>query len=363
MLIFNPAGNILTTLKWIKGIIEKIVDRLQKIFKHVKDVFDRLRSFLFAMRWVPVIGLVVSAIAIFNKPLEFIMMLFGALLVTMVWVVYKFSSLPVIIWVPFMIWFSLTVLTPLIAYTIVILFVTMIICILLLIITLINVMTGGMLTQLVLCQNSPQNWYLIPSYQYGNKYERSLFCKSPCMSGYKPDESGELCETLPRGQPSFCPQSEIMRIYTKKNGVLERHVYEDFNPAKFLSFNFATPESKESMYKEYYLRRDRYFKTCNDTLGGFDDLSKTLCSNIDVLAKNGYNKIQIAKLKQVCAQGYCDSKNRFLFCGEFGTSKEKKDKTSELVKTSVSLILVVILFIFLLMFTYHMFNSIQEKHA
>jgi len=357
-IIQNIAGNILTMMKWIKGVIDRVMDRLQKIFKHIKDVFDRLRAFLFAIRWIPVIGLVVSAITIFNKPLEFITMLIGALVISILWVTYKLSAMPVIIWIPFIIWWLIVNFIPLLVYTIVIFAIILVICVFLLFITLINVMTGGKLNNIVLCQNSPQNWFLVPSFQYGNKYERSLFCKSPCMGGYKPDEVGEFCEKLPRGQPSFCPQSEIMRIFAKKNGVLERHVYEDFNPVKFFSFNFATPEGKELMYKDYYLRRDKYFKTCNDTLGGFDDLAKTLCSNIDVLAKNGYSKLQIARLKQVCAQSYCDSKSRFMFCGDFGENKEDNSKSSELIKTAVILVFVVILFVFLLIFTYNMFISI-----
>jgi hypothetical protein len=357
-IIQNIVGNILTMMKWIRGIIDKVIERLRKIFKHLKDVFDRLRKFMFAMRWVPVIGLVVSAIAIMNKPLEFIMMLIGALIIGLIWVSYKLSSLPVIIWIPFIIWWLLIKFIPLLIYTIVIIAIVILICIILLIITLINVMTGGKLNNIVLCQNSPQNWFLVPSFQYGNKFERSLFCKSPCMGGYKPDETGEFCEKLPRGQPSFCAQSEIMRLFTKKNGTFERHVYEDFNPAKFFMFNFSTPEQKEIMYKEYYLRRDRYFKTCNATLGGFDELAKTMCSNIDVLAKKGYSKLQIKKLKQVCAQSYCDSKSRFMFCNEFGGSKDATDSGSVLIKTSVMLVTVVILFVFLLVFTYNIFISI-----
>jgi hypothetical protein len=357
-LIQNIAGNILTMMKWVKSVIDRVVDRLQKIFKHIKDVFDRLRAFLFSLRWIPVIGLVVSAIAIFNKPLEFIMMLIGALFISIIWVTYKLSAMPGIIWIPFIIWWLIVKFIPLLVYTIVIFVIISVIYIVLGIISIINHLTGGKLNNLLLCQNSPQSWFLVPSFQYGNRYERSLFCKSPCMEGYKPDELGEFCERIPRGQPSFCPQSEIMRIFTKKSGLLERHVYEDFNPAKFFWFNFATPEGKELMYKNYYLTRDKYFKTCNDTLGGFDDLAKTLCSNIDVLAKNGYNKLQIAKMKQVCTQTFCDSKSRFMFCGEFGVSKEDKSNSSELIKTTVLLVFVVILFVFLLLFTYNMFISI-----
>lgn len=345
-------------MKYIRDILEKLMDRLQRIFKHVKNVFDRLRAFLFALRWVPVIGLVVSAIVIMNKPLEFIMMLIGALAISLIWVAYKISALPVIIWLPFIVWWLALKFIPLVIYTIVIIAIVLLICIILLIITLINVLTGGRLNNIVLCQNSPQNWFLVPGFQYGNKFERSLFCKSPCMGGYKPDELGEFCEKLPRGQPSFCAQSEIMRLFTKKNGTFERHVYEDFNPAKFFMFNLSTPEQKANMYKDYYLRRDRYFKTCNATLGGFDELAKTMCSNIDVLAKNGYSKSQIRKLKEVCAQGYCDSKSRFMFCNEFGGSKDATDNDSVLIKTSVMLVTVVILFVFLLVFTYNMLISI-----
>jgi hypothetical protein len=361
VLVAQPAGIMVTLMKWVKGVVDRITTRLQSIFKHIKDVFDRLKAFMFAMRWVPVIGLVVTAIAIFNKPLGFIMMLFVALLITILWVLYWFTSLPGIIWSPFIIWWLATKFIPLLIYTIVIFAIILVICILLLIITLINMMTGGKLNNIVLCQNSPQNWFLVPSYQYGNKYERSLFCKSPCMGGYKPDETGDICDKLPRGQPSFCPQSEIMRIFTRKNGTLERHVYEDFNPVKFPMFNFGSPESKELTYKEYYMRRDRFFKTCNDTLGGFDDVARTLCANIDVLAKNGYSKTQITKMKEVCAQGFCDSKSRFMFCNNFGKTNDEKSKGSELIKYIVLLIIVVILFVFLMMFTYYLLLSIQEN--
>jgi hypothetical protein len=145
--------------------------------------------------------------------------------------------------------------------------------------------------------------------------------------------------------------------------MLERHVYEDFNPAKFFWFNFASPQSKEVIYKDYYMRRDQFFKTCNDTLGGFDELAKTLCSNIDVLAKSGYSSVQIQRLKEVCAQGFCDAQNHFLFCGDFKTSSSKEEEGSVLMKAVVLLLVTLVVFVFLMFFTYNMIASIQEKNA
>jgi hypothetical protein len=358
MVMVDPPNTIAIIISYITRTLHVIIDRIQKVWKQIKDTLYRIKTFLYSLRYVPVIGLVVSAIAILKNPLEFIMMLGVAILITIIWVIYWFTALPGVRWIPFIIWFFAVKMVPIIIYSIIMFLIIALISIVLIIIALINSATGGKLNNIVLCQNSPMSWYLTPNYHLGNKFERSLFCKSPCAGGYKPDiATGEFCERLPRGQPSYCPQAEIMRIFTRKKGFLEQHIYENFNPTKHFFFNFMTPEQKELRYKEYYLKRDKFFKSCKDTLGKYDFLSINLCANIDALSKMGLSQRELSKLKEVCQQGFCDSKNHFMFCKDFGMNKENTQNLSQLIKDIVKFIIILLIFMFLLFFTYMVIKS------
>lgn len=309
------------------------------------------------------IGKIVKIIVfIVTNPFRFIVMVIGGIVMAIMYVIYKILSVPPIYWLPFIVWFAVMKVTVLILYTIVIGAVVLVICLVLLMIALLNALTKGKLNKLVLCQNSPTSWYQTPNYHLGNKCERSLFCKSPCASGYMPDElTGEFCNRIPTGQPSYCPQAEVMRILSGFSRRDSQHIYANYNPAKSFWFNFMTPEEKEREYKYYFLKRRGFLSKCSDSLSNYNPMILNICAYTDMLRKHKYNGLSpsdIKRLEEACSQGFCNSKNRHFFCGKFEESQVTQTGNGLIIRYIVSLLITAILFIFMLLFTYQVVQSV-----
>lgn len=312
-----------------------------------------------------VIDFIKTIVGIFTRPLEFIMMIIGGVIISILFVLYKILTFQPIIWLPFIVWFLVMKVVVLIIYTIVICCIILILAFVLFIIAVINAMTKGKLSKLVLCQNSPSSWYQTPNFHLGNKFERSLFCKTTCGTGYTPDElTGQYCTALPSGQPSFCPQAEVMRIFTSFNRNDSTHVYPNFNPFMNPMFNLLTPQEKEAEYKRHFMQKKRFLDTCKNTLGNYEPMILDVCSYLDMLKASKHNRLSagdIQKLEQVCQQGFCNSKSRFFFCGKFDESKNvaaQGRSKAELVKNIVMLMILALVFMFILVFTYQFVGAV-----
>jgi hypothetical protein len=358
----SPLAAISNMKNGIVVQINKIKDRISSKMKEVKSNMFKAKNLKTALKFSPVFGLATAAIAILRKPLEFILMLIGGIIISIIFALYKITVYPPLNWIIFLIWFFITKVVFLIVYTIIIGVVIVFICFFLMIIALINHFGGGLLNNLVLCQNSPDAWYKIPNYHMGNKFERSLFCKSTCATGHAPDElTGEFCDRIGRGQPSYCPQAEIMRIISNHSRSDLRYKYGDYDPTTNIWFNVMTPADKETAYKQYFMKRQKFFTKCNDSMGTYNNMTLNLCSSLDMMKKQKLNNLSdkdMAKLEKVCHQGYCNSKNRYAFCGKFGKMDEDSKSLSELIKQIAFLIILALIFMFILYFTYQFASSI-----
>jgi hypothetical protein len=360
--IVNPTPAIVTFANGIKAEVHAIKDRIMGKMKEIKSTMFKAKNIKTALKFSPIFGLATAAISILKKPLEFLIMLVGGIIIGIIFVMYKITIYPPLNWIIFIIWFWFTKVVFLILYTIVIGVIIVFICVFLLVIALLNWATKGKLSKLVLCQNSPTSWFQIPNFHLGNKFERSLFCKSTCASGHAPDElTGEFCDRVGRGQPSYCPQAEIMRIVSNHSRNDMRYVYGEYDPTTNIWFNVMSPPDKETAYKQYFFKRQNFFNKCNSSLGNYNKLTLDLCSSLDMMKKTNFNGLSskdIARLEKVCHQGFCDSKNRFAFCGKFGKSEEVEKSTGELIRQIVIFLLLCIIFVFLLYFTYQFVLSI-----
>ncbi len=360
--IFNVLPAIATQLNGAKADIHTLKDRIVGKLKEVKDRAQVGKIFSFFKLFSALFTLAGMIISIFKNPLEFLVMIVGGILAGTLYVMYKITVYPPLNWIIFIIWFIVTKVIFLIVYTIAIGLVVVFICIILLAITFLNWITKGKLNNLLLCQNSPLAWYQIPNFHLGNKFERSLFCKSPCAAGHAPDElTGEFCDRMPRGQPSYCPQAEIMRIISNHSRSDLRYAYGEFDPTTNLWFPFMTPADKETAYKHYYLKRQTFFNKCNDAMGPYSKMTLDFCSSLDMLKKMKYKNLSakdIARLEKVCQQGFCNSKNRYSFCGKFGTNDVEEKSVAELIKQIVYFIILCVVFMTMFYFTYQLVLSL-----
>lgn len=352
-----PISTPLSDLqKAVMNIRKAIMNVLERVFQSVKFATKKIQwstQFTFdKLKWIPIGALIAIITTLFKHPLEFITRVLCAIIVSIIFVLYIITTIPPFSWLAFAVWFIIKYVLILIGFTVVSVVVFCIVAFLFLILAVVNAMSGNKLNNLTLCQTSPIAWFTVPNYQDGNRYERGFFCSTPCAAGYSPDElSGSFCNRMPLAQPSFCPQAEIMRLLLKKTGINERHVYANFIPTP--SHFSKPPREKEEDYIKHFDGMQKFFNKCTQKMGGFNNIALDICGSLDAIEKLNINLLDektINKLKEVCKQGFCNSRSRHIFCSSFADSLPEKE--GEIVKTLIFLIAAFILFVFLLVMTY-----------
>ncbi len=358
-----PVQTFVTDLQnAVKNIRDGILQALQTSFRAAKFATNKTQwwtEFAFnKLKWIPIATLITIVTTLLKHPLEFITRVLCAIIVSIIFVLYVITTIPPFSWLAFVVWFIIRYVLVLLGFTIVSMAVFCIVALLFLFLAVINAMSGNKLNRLTLCQTSPMAWFTIPNFQDGNKYERGFFCSTPCAAGYSPDEiTGSFCNRVPLAQPSFCPQAEIMRLLLKKTRIGERHVYANFIPTP--SHFTKTPREKEEDYIKHFDGMQKFFNKCTQRMGAFNNIALDICGSLDAIKELKINLLEestIKKLKQVCKQGFCNSRSRHVFCSSFADTPPEKER-SEVMKTLIYLITAFILFVFLLLMTYKLVSA------
>ncbi len=339
--------------KWLYNIKK---DTFKVIFKNLEFAFDKVK-------WAVLAVLITILAVLFKHPLECSTQVFCAILVSIIFVLYIITTVPGIDWIAFGVWFFFRYMVGLIVYTIISGIIFVIISLVFMILALLNFATGGALNKMVLCQTSPLAWYKIPNYHQKNFYERSLFCKKPCASGYAPDRlTGDVCERLPLAQPNFCPQASIMRIFNKDAGMLENGTYGDF---KLTPMHITkSPEVKENSYVKFFVERQKYFDTCGSVMKNYNGFASNICANLDAIKAssiNGLDAKTINKLQKVCKQGLCNSQSRYMFCSTLDGDASTVKSGDGLLKSISMLVIYIVLFVMLILMTYKLVSTMKFK--
>jgi hypothetical protein len=353
-----PVQAALTDLNLVFGkIADKIADAAKMSLDTTKFATDKLAwvtDYIFEkLKWIPAATILSIIITLFRHPLEFITRILCAIIISIFFVFYIILTIPPFSWLAFIVWFIVRHVLILIGFTVVSLAIFCIIALIFILLAIVNGISGGSLTQLALCQTSPFAWYTVPNYQDGNKYDRGFFCNRPCAAGYSPDElTGSICNRTPLAQPSFCPQAEVMRILLKKNWSGERHIYANYvmTPSYFLKL----PKEKEEDYIKHFDQMQLFFNKCNRRLGTFNNIALDICSSLDAIKELKMNVLSdgaIQKLKEVCKQGFCNSRSRHVFCSSFGDSNAE-NAGNGLLKAIIFMLVALVLFVFLVVMTY-----------
>jgi hypothetical protein len=352
-----PVAAPLTDLQMTLGkIMTSVLEASKTAMRSAKFATDKVQwwtAFAFdKIKWIPISALIGIIITLFKHPLEFITRVLCAIIVSILFVLYIITTIPPFSWIAFVVWFFIRYVLVMLGFTIVSFVIFAIIAVLFMVLTIFNAISGGRLNSLTLCQTSPTAWFTVPNWQDGNKYERGFFCNRPCAAGYSPDEmTGSFCNRAPFAQPSYCPQAEVMRLLLKKNKIGERHVYGNFIPSP--SYFVKVPREKEEEYIKHFDQMQKFFNKCSQKVGGFNDIALDICSSLDAIKELKINVLSddtIRKLKEVCKQGFCNSKSRHVFCGAF--TDFPTENRGELVKRIIFMITALVVFLFLLMVTY-----------
>lgn len=353
-----PVSAALTDLTLVLGnIADKVAEASKMSLEATKFASERVSwwtEFIFdKLKWIPVATLLSIITVLFRHPLEFITRVLCAIIISILFVFYIILTIPPFSWLAFIVWFIVRHVLILIGFTIVSMTIFCVVAFIFIIMAVVNGISGGALTKLALCQTSPFAWYTVPNYQDGNKYDRGFFCNRPCAAGFSPDElTGSICNRIPLAQPSFCPQAEIMRLLLKKNWAGERHIYANYvmTPSYFLK----VPLLKEEEYIKHFDQMQGFFNKCNRRLGTFNNIALDICSSLDAIKElkiNGLTNDAIQKLKEVCKQGFCNSRSRHVFCSSFGDSKTE-NAGSGLLKAIIFMLGALVMFVFLVVMTF-----------
>jgi hypothetical protein len=289
-------------------------------------------------------------VGFFTKPLEFIMLGFSCIILSIVYVIYYIFYIPPFIWIPFILWFLIFSILPWIVYCVVMLGIFIIISLLCLLLAFINVITGGSIKSLVLCQNHVASWYKTPNFHLKNKFERGILCSRQCFTGYAPDVTGMFCIKIPQGNPSYCPQAEAMRMYTSSRNDLT-YYYKDYITTGNMKYITSSPSVREGLLKTHYLQKKDFLEKCEKSMSTYNYMPLNICASLDTIEKNrvnGIDKKTIDRLKVVCNQAYCNSKTNFPFCSQLALGEE--DDGSLFWKKLMKILISIAVFIFIIIF-------------
>lgn len=331
-----------------KEDVDTAMTRRQKIVMGLKGILTYEKFF-------PIIVLVLIILAFFGKPLEYIMLGLALVIIGIVYVMYCILSCDAFLWIPMIFWFTYQMIIPFFLYCCVFGALLLFVLVICLILAAINGITANGLKRLIMCQNNPANWYLIPNYQLGNKWERGIMCSRPCYSGYYPDTTGLFCKRLPKGNPPYCPYAETMRIYSGTSRTDKKYKFFDFNPMHHLNYITKSPAAREEMLKSYYMNKKTFNETCQDQLADYRNISLGICSATDILnadANNPLTKSMTAKqqqqLNEVCKQAFCNADKSYPFCANLGNSNTS-DKSAIIIMVIKIAIYIIMFMIFIVL--------------
>ena len=345
---------IAKTKQWAKQDAQWRSSFMQRVAQHgqwMSTTYANMLKFMAMMaRLYPIIKIAVILIMIFSNALQYIIMFFAGLAIAILIVIYKILSMPYIIYIPIVIyWFTMD-FCPFLLYTVVFIILFLVIAAFCLILAFLNVITSGGMHNFLFCENNPAGWYKMTNYHMKNIYSREFFCSKPCMKGYAPDVTGSFCERQKRTAPNYCPQASVMRIFTGDGRKDNKVGYSAYNTAIDMNYRTSMPIEREKMLKDHFIRMKKYMESCNDGLNRYNGVTKTICANIDVIEKYnlyGFKKNDIERMKQACAQSFCNSVNSYPFCA--GLSGISKDPDEMLIKLLVKYFTSIIIFLIVIM--------------
>jgi hypothetical protein len=310
----------------------KLRESLQRKFYWAKSFVAKMARFSKSMQmmWkaVPIIVVFAGIILIFTNALFYVVLAVAYIAISIIQIIHFIMALPPFIWFSFAIFYYFVIdIVPFFIYVmfwLIVIFGIMLLCGLLIVI---NLATKGGVAKILLCDNSPTSWYNVPSYQHGNKYLRGVFCRKPCRAGYKPEEpTSTYCMKQSKTVPAYCPQANVMRVYTgvAKNNDVPAHT--DYGVKGNLKYLSKQPQYREEILLKHFLERIDYLERCQNptntySLKKYDAVTKTICANLDVM-KDSMSKKDYARLSKACSQSFCSARSSYPFCSTMSSASE-----------------------------------------
>lgn len=332
----------------VKDVVDTAWEKFFKITDRVMKVAQFVKGMITIAKFFPIITLILMVLAMLGRPIEFAVMIFGLFLAVIVYIIYSVLNLPPFIFLVMAVWFIIFNIIPFLIYVVVYLGILLIISLVCILLTIINIIFWGSLKNFVLCQTNPGDWYKVANHHLGNQYDRALMCNRPCFPWFAPDPTGIMCSRVPKGYPPFCPQAEIMRIYTRRKAD-RKYKFDDYDDRTNLKYLTMTPEEKESQLKKHYLNKKDFMEKCNIQMNKYNPITLNICSSADTMEFTKHlSEKEINRLKQVCADAYCQADNNYPFCAKMSGLKE--NDANAVIKKVIKILILIVVFCLVLLF-------------
>ena len=172
---------------------------------------------------------------------------------------------------------------------------------------LVDMPTGGFVTRMMHCENSPGAWHSRNMVSDDNQFIRYFpFCMRPCGSGYTVSWSGCCCDKQPAYMPDMCPQQQI---YNLASGQASGGGFGGGPPVAFAryspdaKFQSKAVDGKRSFLVDTFKRKASWYQRCYEKLTDKDFLNRHLCAVFDLLGLDDATRQHLAV---VCSECYCD---------------------------------------------------------
>ena len=175
------------------------------------------------------------------------------------------------------------------------------------VIWILNILTGGMLTFLMRCENQPDAWYTQPGYGQGNEYKRFFLCFMPCSSGWKRIFGG-VCRKQQKSCPGFCPQQNIYGYFAdlQSRARIQPYVFDEHLPdTRFYNMRL---DEKQTVILKTLSEKKSFLGSCSSKLSDFDFMNKHICTNLNNLDDKIYTEEHKSRMRAMCRQVFCDFK-------------------------------------------------------
>lgn len=145
-----------------------------------------------------------------------------------------------------------------------------------------------------------------------------------------------------------------MRIFSQKKAD-RSYIFKRFPDMTNLRYMIKIPEERENMLKNYYMKKRSFNETCQRNMSDYDNIALTICSSADAFEKI-LGKNQVAKLKAVCAQGFCNAKTNYPFCSK--VSGLNDDDSNSIIKMIIKITIVTIVLSLVMWFAFvHLYQK------
>jgi hypothetical protein len=368
----DTAADVGTKVNWLTKFLDSkakwVLDKTESLRKHIQSLTQRMiqfNKFMIVMaRFLPIIKVFIAILLIFTNLLMYVILAFAWFAVAILEVGYFVVSLPPFIYLVFLVYFFIVDCIPFIIYTILFLSLLVIVTFLCISLAFLDMLTGGSLKVLILCQNSPAAWYKTPAHHLYNSYSRGLLCSKPCKKGYAPDTTGTSCVRTSRNTPPYCAQAEVMRLYSGDGKKDRKFAYGDFRTKANIKYLMKTPTGREDMLLDHFTKRQQHYDKCGNPenamgMSKYDNITMNICSNLDAIKStkdlHGMTDKEIKKLEIVCGQSFCDSRSSYPFCAKL--SKVSDINLADLIKKIIMAIIGIIIFSITLVFLFAYMND------